>query len=278
MLAAALGGCATARDFHDPSGRMLDSTAYTIRPREVRVEAGAVGVDLRHFGANVDVSVGFAKRAEVSMNVAHVAMGAVNLRGKYTLVDQRHFALGVSGGIWWAEPELMWVLEKDTRDALRNIDILSVPLALHWTMPTTEWMDINVTTGYQHATIIGEADAQPVLFEGTFGLRTFSVEPALLFYVRRRVAIVVAARLPIVARQRSDFVITQDVLDGIQGGIRSGDWESVAFNTVATYYGGVETQWGRTHLQLFLSHSQFTRYVTKGNIPVLPGFNLYWRI
>lgn len=275
-------GCATTRDFNDPRRRVREGTAFTLQHRQVEVDAGVLGHDLSAAAGRVGVAAGFGRAAEVSANLAHGALGIVNLEGKYNFVDRPpklpRWSFAARAGVLYTRPQWIWALPPEVRDTLgRDLHLVMVPMAFVTTWAPHEKLDVSLGLGYTHAAFAGQIDDEAIWFDGMAGLRAVTLSPHVNIYVEDRVAIFVGARQAVWAASLSDFVTTADVAPGVEAGVRSTDWTPVPVILASRYRLGVETQFDRTHLRVFITHGPLSRLTWGQAASFLPGVELYWR-
>jgi hypothetical protein len=274
-LAAPAVGLAAPRDFQAPAERIVDRTAYTLTARQVRIDAGLVGLGTDDLGVNLGVAYGLTDWVELRLNLAHFGIGMLNVAAQFNLVDRRWWGLGVVLGLRWLRGDWLWLLRERTREQLAGVDMLGFPLEVVGSFPLLRWMGLHLKLAYTHSEVFGDIAFDEAALEGTAGVRHLYVEPVVRFYLWRRMAVTLGARLPLFARAAVQGATEAEVEPALIVGVRGAGWQDIAFDKLASYYGGLEWRFGRvTHLQLFLTHGPLNDVI---GTPVLPSINFYWR-
>jgi hypothetical protein len=142
-------------------------------------------------------------------------------------------------------------------------------------VPLRYWGLVSLNATYHHSQVFGlTTDDDEVVYDGALSYRRFFLRPAMHFYLGNVVILTVGAELPAYAESNLQLVVTQPITPGIDGGIRTNDYVTVPFADAVQAYAGVETQFGLTHLRVYVTHGFLTRTI---GVPVLPGADLYWR-
>jgi hypothetical protein len=276
LLAVAMAsGCAHARDFHDPAERITHRTAYTLQEHEGRVDVDLVGEDIHDLGVGLGVSGGVTKRFELGTNVAHAAIGVLDASAKVNVLDHPVAGLGISAGVVYTNPIIVWALPKSLREQLGDVHVLVVPTVVHASFPVQRWLDLHLGVGYNHVAIIGRYDSASVLARGGLGARDFYFEPQAAFYAGRRVAFRLYAHLSAWASARENVAVEATLAPGVVAGVLSGEWERLPFSATSRYTGAIELRLGRTtHLQVAAIVGRFKPFPRP---VVMPALQLYWR-
>lgn len=268
-------GCATTRDFQAPEQRIIDKTAYTLTHRQVRLDAGLVGIGTPDLGVNLGVKYGLGDWFQFGFNLAHAGIGMLNLETKFNLVDQRWWGLGLRVEARWLHGSWLWPLPDSTRKELDGVDMLDIPIGLIASFPLFRWMGLHLEFGYTHAEVFGNLQSDDAALEGTAGTRELYLEPTVRFYLWSKVALVLGAHLPLWARAAVRTSAEQQAEPDLIVGVNGAAWQDIAFHVLDGYYGGIELQFGRyTFMQIYAVHGAINEVIKS---PVLPSINFYWR-
>jgi hypothetical protein len=279
LLLLGMTSCMAHRNFRARDERITHYTAYTVPKRETRIGAGLVGRGVGELGVNFGVTHGVTSRFQVGANVAHAAIGVLNVGIKGTFVDRGRFGLGGSARLLRAQPKNIWLLPEEAREPIADIDLIVIPIKLHSSYPLAPWTSLQLGVGYTHSEIVGPIHTDAALIEGGLGARVVRVEPGVHFYMGGRVALVMSASLAPYAWGRANLAAESEISEGVIAGVRSSEWRPLDFDQTARYLVGVEMRFGRrkfTHMQLYGVRGALSR---AGILPpFVPGVNFYWRI
>ena len=263
------------RNFHAPGGRVTDESAYAEHER-VRVDVELLGADSHAFVANVGVGVtAIRDRLDVSVNLAHAAIGVVSLESKFTIVDRYRGALGGRVGLTYVNPSAFYFLPPELREQLGGFNLVSAPIELWATIPAARWLGVNLGLGYRQAALWGEIDGDDLFLDSFLARRALVISPYLNFYIAGRVALIVGARLPALSQVASIIDTTVTVNPDLMVGLRSVEWVNRSFTGRARYELALETRFGAsTHLRLAVNVGAFAPI---GALLVTPSLSAYWR-
>jgi hypothetical protein len=211
------------------------------------------------------------------MNVAHNIAGLLNLHSKWNLVDHDRIGMAIEAGIIWVNPTLTWLLkiiDRELQDRLGDVDLLSVPFALHITLPVPDDLDLNLTVGYTHNAAFGTLNDDTLVFDGSIGTRQVFVEPSMRLYINQVVMVEFGVHIAVWAVALGTFTTETNVNQGVIAGVETTEWTDIGTERLFAWHAGIETQFGRTHLRLSLRGSPLARFL---EAPVLPAFIIYWR-
>jgi len=272
---APLFGCAATRDFAAPEQRITDGTAYTLTHRQMRVNAGLVGVGTADMGVNVGLAYGVGDWIEFGVNLAHAGVGLLNVTTKVNLVDQPLWGLGLQLQARWLHGSWMWILPADTREQLADVDYVDLPLSVIASFPLFRWMGLHLQFGYSHSEVFGNVQGNDAALDGRAGTREVFLEPVIRFYLWERLALTFGTHLPLYARAAVRAAAEDQLEPDLIVGVNSALWRDVPFNVLASYYGGIELQFGKyTFMQIYAVHGLINEAISS---PVLPSLNFYWR-
>jgi hypothetical protein len=270
-----VGGCVHARDFRAPDERITDGTAYTLQKHEGRAEVDLVGFGVQDLGLNVGVYGGVTKRFQLGANLAHAGFGLLNAGAKVNIVDHPVVGVGVSTGIIYTNPKVIWALPSALREELGRVNVLIIPSELTTTFPLTEWMGLHLTLGYKHVDMFGAFDSSSVLAKGGFGARDLYLQPTVDFYLGHRVALRFNAHLSAWAAARANVAVESEIKPGVVAGVIGEEWRRLSFDATSNYSTALEVRFARnTYLQLAVV---FGRFKPLPGLPVLPAMRLYWK-
>lgn len=268
-------GCATTRDFQAPKERITDRSAYTLTHRQMRIDAGLVGIGTPDLGVNVGLSYGLGDWFQVGFNAAHAGIGMLNLTTKFNIVDQPLWGLGLRVEGRWLRGDWLWMLNESTRDQLAGINIVDIPIGLIASFPLFQWMGLHLEFGYKHSEVFGDLNSDSAALEGTAGTRELYLEPTARFYLWKKVALVFGAHIPLWARAAVRASVEDLVEPDLIVGVNAAAWADVGYDVLDGYYGGLELQFGQyTFMQIYAVHGPVNEVIQS---PVLPSINFYWR-
>lgn len=274
-VAALVTGCVHQRDFVDPAERITHRTAYTLRAREVRVDAGLIGEGIPDLGATIGVHGAPTRWLELGLNAAHAALGILSVDAKANIVDHDIAGLGFSAALVYTNPSALYVLPDSLQEDLGNFNLVLAPLRLTASFPVARWVALHATVGYIHAEISGRYDENSVFVDGGLGSRDLFFEPQATFYAGRRVALYARAHLSALAFA---YVVTRSTIGiepGLEAGVVAVEWQRAPFTGTDLYTGGMEIRFGRnTHMML---SATFGRLQPLRRPSVLPSLGFYWR-
>jgi hypothetical protein len=199
----------------------------------------------------------------------------INLNAKFNLVDRPLWGLGLRVQGRWLHGSWLWILPESTREQLRGVDIIDIPVGLVASFPLFRWMGLNLEFGYKHSEVFGDIRGDEAALEGTAGTRELFVDPNVHFYLWKRVALIFGAHLPLWAqaavRASAETLVEPDLIVGVN----TAQWRNIPFDVLDGYYGGIELRFGQyTFLQIYAVHGPINEVI---NSPVLPSLNFYWR-
>ncbi len=272
----ALAACVHERDFRAPAGRLLDDTAYTVRAKELRVDAGVIGRRLEDLGANLGLTYGVYERVELKTNIAHAAFAIVNARVKATLVDRPRFALGAKLGFTFAQPKLIWVLPPEYRATFGDIKVIGAPVRVLSTIRTADWLDLHLGLSYSHVDVYGDLPVNTEFSRISLGRRALVFDPMLSFYLGRRVALLLGGSWPLWSALLTDVENKIELQPGIRVGVNSAEWITSRMYSHNSYSTSVELRLGEyTNMRVSMSYRLLGDYF---DFELFPAVEFYWRI
>ncbi len=275
VLAALSSACVHARNFQDPRERITRHTAYAEQAR-VRLDTDLLAAEPQRFVANLGVTVAAVRgHLDFSANLAHGAVGVVNLQSKFTVLDTRWYGLGGRVGLTYLNPRSFYFLPRPLRRKLGRFNLASVPIELWQSFPINTWFGADLGMGYRATSLWGDYAGDELLVDASIAQRWFAFMPVLDFYVARRVALRVGARLPVFTQvvEASDVQVALD--PGVRVGVRSVEWVRRPFVRTVLLEFGAETRFGaNTHLRLGVNIWAFRPLRA---LAVAPTLSLYWR-
>jgi hypothetical protein len=228
LAVVAVGGCYKA-DFHAPPQRIVTDSAHTL-PRNTWNPglglAGASGVDL---GVFLGARYGITDHTQVAVNLAHMSVGILGVSLKQNFVDQKRWALGGQVGIIWANLEWMWVVPPKGREAIADLDALSIPLSLYGTVMVFDWLDVTLEAGYQHSDVFGDIQGENGIGNGSIGARVLEFNPSVRGYILGRTALSLGFRLPAWASVPAELTALTELEPGVLVGAQNSTWRHVPF-------------------------------------------------
>jgi hypothetical protein len=279
FLAPFFSSCITSRNFKDPKDRPVVGTPYTVADKDVEIGVKLLGQGEDDLAAALSLRVGVTRHFDMRINLAHGALGVLNLDAKYNFVDKKWWAMGARTGILWARPRVIWALPDDMQQNLGNIDIVAVPIELIVGSQPLKWLGANLTLGYLHGALVGTIHTDTTLFDGSIGARKLYLVPQLNFLVISKLHIFLRADLPVLIYVRDEMIAEAEIEPGMSAGVRSAEWikldDPISRSQVAL---GLDLKLGRiTRLELF---AIFRGPLTLSGVlrtPVLPGVGVYWQ-
>lgn len=276
VLSTALfvGGCVHARDFRAPDERITHRTAYTLQKHEGRAEIDVVGLSVDDLGLNIGVHGGVTKRFMLGANLAHAGFGLLNAAGKVNILDHPVAGVGVSTGIIYSNPKVIWALPAPVKEALGDVHVIIIPSELTTSFPLTEWMGLHLTVGYKHVDMFGKFDEDTVLAKGGFAARDAYFQPTADFYLGHRVALRFSAHLSAWAAARANIAAESTIQPGVVAGVLGEEWRRLSFDATSNFVTAIDVRFGRnTFMQVAAVVGRFKPFST---IPVVPAIRFYW--
>ena len=275
VVATLASGCVHVRDFRAPSERITPNTAYAEHSR-VRVDADLLAADPHTFVLNLGLTVAAIRsRLDFAVNLAHGALGVVNLQSKFTIIDSRWYALGGRVGIIYANPRTFYVLPRALRRELGGFHLVSAPVELWHSFPINRWFAAHLGMSYRATGLRGEYSGDELFVDTSVAQRGFALIPYLDFFIARRVALRLGARLPIVTQVVEATELQRQLEPELIVGVRSVEWLRRPFARTVVLQLGAETRFGRhTHLLLGVNVWAFRPIAPT---PIMPWLSFYWR-
>jgi hypothetical protein len=275
LVASLAGGCVHARDFRSPYERITPHSAYAEAAR-IRVDTDLLASDSQRFLVNLGLTVAAVRgRLDFSANLAQGSFGVVSVGSKFTVYDGRYYGLGGRVSLTYLNPRTFWFLPEDLRRKLGTFNLATVPLELWNSFPVTRWFGFHLGVGYRAVAIWGRYDENALLLDANLAQRSFAFEPVLDFFVARRVALRVRARLPVFAQLVERSAVEVEVEPGLIVGARSVEWVRRDFADTVRLEASAETRFGaNTHLRLGVSVWAFRPLEV---LTIMPSLGLYWR-
>jgi hypothetical protein len=264
-----------ARDFRAASERITPHTAYAEHAR-VRVDTDLLASDPHLFLLNLGLTVAaIRERLDVSINLAHGLLGVVNVQSKFTLIDSRWYALGGRVGMLYANPRTIYVLPAELRRELGGFHLVSAPIELWHSFPINRWFAAHLGMSYRGSGLAGEYRGDELLVDTSLAQRWFTFLPYLDFFVARRVALRLGARLPVFTQVVEATDARWQLDPGVIAGLRSVEWVRRPIARTVVLEFGAETRFGRnTHLLVGVNVWAFRPIA---QFPVTPWLSMYWR-
>ncbi len=263
-----------ARDFRAPDERITHRTAYTLQKHEGRAEVDVVGLGVDDLGVNIGLHGGVTKWLQLGANLAHAGFGILNAAAKANVLDHPVAGIGISTGVLYSNPKVIWALPSQVKEALGDIHLVVIPSELTTTFPLTEWMGLHFTLGYKHVDMFGEFDEETVLAKGGFAARDLYFQPTADFYLGHRVALRFSAHLSAWASARANLATETTVQPGVVAGVIGEEWRRLSFDATSNYVTAIDVRFGRnTYMQLAAAFGRFKPFST---LPVVPAIRFYW--
>lgn len=214
-------GCLKGRDLADPYDRPIVNTAYTVRGVQSEISVG--GSQTRDLAARVGVTAGLGKRAQVDMNVGHVALGVVNVGARVVWFDRGPVTLALDGRVLAATPRWMWYLPDDLRSDLGGLGLITAPLGVYGSVRAGRHVVASLGAGYEHSAVGGSFDNEAIVFDGVIGSRRLWVRPSVHVALGRFV-LEGTVYLPVAAWGVTALDATIDIQPGVLAGATSYEW------------------------------------------------------
>lgn len=273
-----LASCAAKRNFTDPVQRVTRHTAYTLQKGEVRTGIGLFGQDQDNLGLDIELAVGYANWGHVSVNLAHAALGIVNLNNEFNIVDKEKFGLGVSLGFVWVKPTFIWFLPQEAKDEFGDLSVMSIPFEIETSYPIKKWLQLDFNLGFMWAGLFGEFGDKTALFGGGFGTRQIYVRTGIQFHLKEKVNLYVNSKLLVYGTLYGSAHAQFVVQEGLIVEAETVGWNQLDFMDGSNLSMGLEWKF-REHfyMNLWLMYNgPFTRYATGGDNG-LAGLEAKWR-
>jgi hypothetical protein len=230
------------------------------------------------FVLGADFAAGIGDRWEVGVNLAHAVFGVMNVYGKYNFIDKKWWALGAEVGVTWIHVKSVWAIPEKYRDALGNIDILSIPIEIHSSFPVADWVGLHLSVGYLHSQLFGKINEETLFLDGDIGSSQVYLRPNITLYIAKRIQVFVTARLLLWGGRYGEVAAEVTNNDDLIIGFRSSQFTELEFGDRSFIQLGVDAKFGKyTYVRLW---AIFNGAVAQSGIfssSVLPGLDLFWR-
>lgn len=278
ILLPFLTGCLATRNFRDPKERPREGTAYTLTHKEFSTGLTLLGQSPYDLFLKVDFAAGIGDQWEVGINLAHAAFGVINVYGKYNFIDKKWWALGAKLGVTWIHVSAVWAIPEEYRDALGNVDILSIPIEIQSSFPVADWVGLHLTVGYLHSELFGDINEDSLFLNGDIGSRQIYLKPLITFYLNERILVFVGGRLLVWGGMYEQVEAEANLSDSAIVGIRSANWKELDFQQRSYITIGVNAKFGKyTYLGLAVVLNGAATQSQLFSSPVLPVLDLSWR-
>lgn len=268
--------CVHTRNFQAPDERIVHRTAYTVRKKEVMIDAGLVGLEITDVGVLLGVTGGITNRFQMGTNVGHLSLGVASLNAKGNLLDRRWVGLGLSTSVLYTSPRVFWALPDDLQRDLGNVHVLFIPMRLHSSFPVARWVTLNLNFGYRHFDVFGNLKSGTIVAEGGLGTRDIYFEPGATFFIAKRVAILGGAHLSPWAAARVNAIGRIELEPGVRAGALRATWDRRPFAETFRWHAAVDVRFGgSTHLRVGAAGGGLEPLT---DFPAVPYVNLYWRL
>ena len=221
---------ASACDFDDPKQRTLRGTAYALDKRQWSTEAELLGVSTDDLFGRIGLGYGFGKGVQLDTNVAHIAVGLLNLDLKWNFLDLPHFGMSASVGVIWGHGEWIWILSGLEQRIVANTEIVVLPLSLWASSHLLEWLQVDLGVRYTHSQVFGDFESDSTLVDGEIGVRQLSMHPSVRFYILEALELFVGARLPLYSAIPGAGEANTSLGEGVYGGARTGTLDKLPFS------------------------------------------------
>jgi hypothetical protein len=231
LTTCALGGCYKA-DFHKPADRIIQDSAHTLPRNTWNPGLGLAGADGLDLGVFLGLRYGITDHTQAAINLAHMSVGIISVAVKQNFVDEDRWALGGQVGVTWANLEWLWVVPSAGREALADLDILSIPLSLFGTVKIIDQLDVTLEARYGHSDVFGEIRGDKGVGNGTLGARVLEFNPTIRGYILGRTALSLGFRLPAWASLPGESSALVEIEPGVLAGEQTSTWRRVPFENL----------------------------------------------
>jgi hypothetical protein len=266
--------CPGGADFNGKQ-RFTDYTAYTVEPGHVKTGLGFVGSTYDDLGMSIKTEAGIIDNLQAGTNVAHDALGVVNLNGKYLFYKTGNFLFSAQAGIKWFNPHNFWIIPEEDRKELENVDVYMLPLSITTTYLAAKWATINCKLGYAFSTVRGSVSVEKGLGKGGFGGHEVFLEPIALFYLWDGYAFILGWQLPVYSGIYVDAKAEVPIEQGIVAGTESKEFRKLDIKDLNTAYFGVQFAWGDFNLRIL--GTKGLRFFDRHLKTTVPSFEIYYR-
>ncbi len=238
-----------------------DVTAWTEPRGAVRWDIGAGGTTMYALGVVFGARTGMSERLQVGTNIAHAAVGMVDVHAKLRVSETNRSALAVTAGAMWFDLGRAWYLpaiDPQVDELLASIDVYLLPLGLVWSRESKA-VSVDVAAGWDQAWIAGRPDSEVLVLDGGVGVRRAWLAPAARVPLTPRLTWATRLTLPVYAMGRTVAVAEYQVDDGVVAGVRSSDWFSLPFGSTTSARSYLEVDLRGSHLRVGASTSAIAR-------------------
>ena len=244
---------ASAGSLQDPEQADTRYSAYSLPLAVWGLDVSALGIGGGDAFAKLGVSLGLGAGLDVSMNLAHVGLGLLNLSGGWHFLDTRYFDLGFRVGVWYGHGAWFWTAERLEERIVSQLDVLNVPLALTASVPIPRWAQLDLGLQYTYAQVFGASDssreASPFSDAQLDTLELF-LRPVARWFITHDTALALSAKLPlsssVALRGRTSELAFSDTWS-FEAGLRS-RFSRGLFGNLRLYYGSVAYAMYGAHL------------------------------
>ena len=233
---------APAEDLQSPEQVSTRNSAYSLPKGMWGLEFGALGIGGGDAFAALGVAYGFGAGLQASMNLAHTGVGLVNAALGWHFLDTRYLDLGARVGIWYGHGEWFWIARGLTKEVVRHVDVIQVPIELTASAPLTRWLELDLSAQYAYASLFGSAsDEESIFVDAQIGARQFFVRPGARVFVSDNTALELFAKLPAFTTdpgERRDWSVPFKSTWSMEGGVRSRLSRGL-FGSIRLHYGSV---------------------------------------
>ena len=276
LLIALLPNDICARDFHAPDERPTEDTPYTLGAHQKQLYVGAFGTHLETVLATLGIAYAPFKIWQIEANLLHFGAGVFNISTKVTLVDLKHFGLGLSVGFFWAHGKWLWVLPDWQRKLMQGIDIFLIPIRLIAGVNLHRRVRLDLVVAYDHVESTGYYSGSRVFFDGYLGARQVFLRPVLRLFLIDRIDLHVSGKLPMWAQVNTTLDSKVTINPGLEGGVRSAGRKNLSPLFYWMVSLGMEAEVVRYfYLGLEMSIGPYTQTVYSRQLSI--GFDLKWR-
>ena len=263
---------AEANDLQSAANRDRRNTPYALPSGTWGIDVGALGLGGGEAFAKLGVAYGFFDGAELELNLAHAGVGLVNLAGRCHFLDTRYFDLGAALGVWYGRGEWVWIVTGPTKEAIRELEVLYVPVLLAASMPLSRWFQLDLDVQYNHAEVFGTVTDRDDLFtDAGLGVRQFELRPGARFFLSARTELDLSSNLPIYSAIPVERARASD-----DGG-RNEDFVTVPFSEVWSVEAALRSRFAKG---LFGSVRVHYGEIARGlyGSPLYPSFDVELRL
>jgi hypothetical protein len=202
MISAALPALAESPEFaqglQSPEQRSVRDSAYSLPKGMWALEGGVLGVTGEELYGALGVKYGFGAGIQLDLNLAHYAVGLLNVSARWSFFEIPHFALAGHVAFTYGHGAWIWILGPLAKDLIEDADIINVPFGVTASAPIVDWLQLDLGVTYQYGTVFGTlGDGGNFFAEAQIGGQQFAIHPGVRLFASDATALELAFELPL---------------------------------------------------------------------------------